>query len=63
VLGVERGIESENIPDRTEIFLFTDNFVMERAFLCGTSKSKMLFDLVTQVGNEGETIHPFNLGG
>jgi hypothetical protein len=49
VLGVERGIKSGNIPNGTEIFLFTDNFVTEWAFHRGTSKSKMLFDLILRL--------------
>jgi hypothetical protein len=49
VLGVERGIENGKIPEGTEIFLFTDNFVTERAFHRGTSKSKTLFDLVLRL--------------
>jgi hypothetical protein len=46
VLAVECGIDNGAIPSGTEIFLFTDNFVMERAFHRGTSSSKTLFDLV-----------------
>jgi hypothetical protein len=49
VLGVERGIDSRKIPEGTEIFLFTDNFVTERAFHWGTSKSKTLFELVLRL--------------
>jgi hypothetical protein len=49
VLGVERGLENGKIPEGTEIFLFTDNFVTERAFHRGTSKSRTLFDLVLRL--------------
>jgi hypothetical protein len=42
----ERGLEKGSIPHGTELFLFTDNFVVERAYFHGTSKSKMLFKLV-----------------
>jgi hypothetical protein len=44
------GVESGKIPEGTEIFLFTGNFVTERAFVHrGTSKSKTLFDLVLRL--------------
>jgi hypothetical protein len=49
VLGVKRGTENGNIPEGTKIFLFTDNYVTERAFHRGTSKSKTLFDLVLRL--------------
>jgi hypothetical protein len=49
VLAVERGIDNGTIPAGTEIFLFTDNFVTERAFHRGTSSSKTLFDLVLRL--------------
>jgi hypothetical protein len=49
VLAVERGIAIGTIPEGTEIFLFTDNFVTERAFHRGTSSSKTLFDLVLRL--------------
>jgi hypothetical protein len=49
VLAVERGIDNGTIPAGTEIFLFTDNFVMERAFHRGTSSSKTLFNLVLRL--------------
>jgi len=49
VMGVERGLEKGNIPQGTELFMFTDNFVTERAYFRGTSKSKRLFDLVLQL--------------
>jgi hypothetical protein len=49
VLGIERGIEKGTIPTGTKIFLFTDNFVTERAYYRGTSKSKMLFDLILRL--------------
>jgi hypothetical protein len=49
VLAVERGIANGTIPEGTEIFLFTDNFVTERAFHRGTSSSKTLFELVLRL--------------
>lgn len=49
VLGVEKGIKDGTIPEGTEIFLFTDNFVTERAYHRGTSKSKTLFELVLRL--------------
>jgi hypothetical protein len=49
VLGVERGIDNGTIPAGTEIFLFTDNFVTERAFHRGMSSSKTLFELVLRL--------------
>ena len=48
-MGVERGLEKGTIPRGTELFMFTDNFVMERAYFRGTSKSKRLFDLVLKL--------------
>ena len=32
VLGVERGVANGTIPRGAELFLFTDNFVTERAY-------------------------------
>lgn len=49
VLAIERGIADGTIPKGTEIFMFTDNFVTERAYFRGTSKSKELFDLVLRL--------------
>jgi hypothetical protein len=49
VMGVERGLEKGTIPRGTELFLFTDNFVAERAYFRGTSKSKTLFELVLRL--------------
>jgi hypothetical protein len=49
VLAVECGIDNGTIPSGTEIFLFTDNFVTERAFHRGTSSSKTLFELVLRL--------------
>jgi hypothetical protein len=46
---VERGIVNGTIPEGTEIFLFTDNFVTEWAFDWGTSSSKTLFKLVLRL--------------
>jgi hypothetical protein len=46
---VERGIDSGTIPAGTELFLFTNNFVTERAFHQGTSSSKTLFELVLRL--------------
>jgi hypothetical protein len=47
VMAVKRGLDKGTIPHRTELFLFTDNFVAER----GTSKSKTLFELVLCLRN------------
>jgi hypothetical protein len=49
VLGVERGLEKGTITKGTELFLFTDNFVTERAYFSGTSKSKTLFELILRL--------------
>ena len=40
VMGVERGLEKGTIPRGTELFMFTDNFITERAYFRGTSKSE-----------------------
>ena len=49
VMGVKRGLNKGTIPWGTELFMFTDNFMMERAYFWGTSKSKALFDLVLRL--------------
>jgi hypothetical protein len=49
VLGIERGLEEGTLPRGTEIFMFTDNFVTERAYFRGTSKSKQLFELILRL--------------
>jgi hypothetical protein len=49
VLGVERGLEKGTITKGTELFMFTDNFVTERAYFSGTSKSKTLFELILKL--------------
>jgi hypothetical protein len=49
VIGIERGVKEGTIPKGAEIFMFTDNFVTERAYFRGTSKSKGLFDLVLRL--------------
>lgn len=49
VLGLERGVANGTIPRGAEVFMFTDNFVTERAYFRGTSKSKDLFELVLRL--------------
>jgi hypothetical protein len=49
VLGIERGLENGTIPKGSELFLFTDNFVTERAYFHGTSKSRGLFELILRL--------------
>jgi hypothetical protein len=46
VLGVEQGLEKGTIMKGTELFMFTDNFVIEHAYFSGMSKSKTLFELI-----------------
>lgn len=45
---VKEEVEQGNLA-RTEVFLFTDNEVAERAFFKGTSKSEQLFNLVLRL--------------
>lgn len=49
VLGLERGVADGSIPRGTEVFMFTNNFVTERAYFKGTSKNKDLFELVLRL--------------
>lgn len=49
VLFLERAIRNGRIPRGTEIFLFTDNFVAERAYFRGTASTELLFELVLRL--------------
>jgi hypothetical protein len=49
VLYVERLVREGRLTEATELFLFTDNFVSERAFHNGSSKSRTLHDLVERI--------------
>ena len=49
VLFLERAVRNGTIPRGCEIFLFTDNFVSERAYFRGTASTKSLFDLVLRL--------------
>ncbi|KAL7571472.1 hypothetical protein ACA910_019224 [Epithemia clementina (nom. ined.)] len=49
VARVESMVNEEEIPRGTELFIFTDNSTAESAFYCGTSKSKLLFELVLRL--------------
>ena len=49
VLFLEKLIQTGKISRGTEIFLFRDNFVTERAFFCGMVSRKSLFDLVLRL--------------
>ncbi|GKY90814.1 hypothetical protein MPSEU_000054200 [Mayamaea pseudoterrestris] len=49
VVRIESGLSNGTIQPGTEFFLFTDNFVTERAFYKGTSKAKVLFELVLRL--------------
>ncbi|KAL7559821.1 hypothetical protein ACA910_003984 [Epithemia clementina (nom. ined.)] len=42
-------MKEEELPEGTEVFLFTDNSTAEAAFYKGTSKSKLLFQLVLRL--------------
>jgi hypothetical protein len=44
-----KGVQTGRIPQGTEIFLFTDNFVTERAFFRGKALTKSFFDLVLRL--------------
>jgi hypothetical protein len=48
-LGVERGLKKGIIQKGTELFMFTNNFVTERAYFSGTSKSTTLFELILRL--------------
>jgi hypothetical protein len=49
VVKLEDMFEKGQIPEGTELWLFTDNFVTERAYHRGTSSSKQLFGLVLRL--------------
>jgi hypothetical protein len=49
VFFLEKAIRTGLIPRGTEIFLFTGNFVTERAFFRGSASTKSLFDLVLRL--------------
>jgi hypothetical protein len=49
VVAVEKGVADGTIEKGTEIFIFTDNFVTERAFYRGTSESPDLCALVLRL--------------
>jgi hypothetical protein len=49
VLYVERLVREGRLSEATELFLFTDNFVSERAFHNGSSKSRTLHQLVERI--------------
>jgi hypothetical protein len=49
VLKIEELVKNGTIPPGTEIFVFTDNFVAERAFYHGSAKSPLLHDLVRRL--------------
>jgi hypothetical protein len=49
VIKLESMVENNQIPEGTELWLFTDNFVTERAYHRGTSSSKTLFALVLRL--------------
>jgi hypothetical protein len=64
VLGVERGLKKGTIQKGTELFMFTDNFMTERAYFSSTSKSKTLFELILRLQHlERRTLYTPNLGG
>jgi hypothetical protein len=49
VLRVEQMVERGEVKEGAEIFVFTDNFVSERAFYNGSSKSRRLHELVMRL--------------
>lgn len=49
VLGFEEQLHKGNIPHGSEVFIFTDNDVTEKAFSKGSSKSKKLHELVIRL--------------
>ncbi|KAL7574181.1 hypothetical protein ACA910_014857 [Epithemia clementina (nom. ined.)] len=49
VSRLERLSEEGQIKAGSELFIFTDNSTTESAFYCGTSKSKLHFDLVLRL--------------
>jgi hypothetical protein len=46
LLKLEGLVDANKLPPGTEVFMFTDNFVTERAFWRGNSKGKDLFEVV-----------------
>jgi hypothetical protein len=46
VLKIEELVKDGTIPHGTKLFVFTDNFVAERAFYHGSAKSLLLHELV-----------------
>jgi hypothetical protein len=49
VLRIEQMVESGELAEGSELFVFTDNFVSERAFHNGSSKSRRLHTLVLKL--------------
>jgi hypothetical protein len=49
VVKLEDMVKKDQIPEGTELWLFTDNFVTERAYHRGTSSSPQLFNLVLRL--------------
>jgi hypothetical protein len=49
VLKIEELVKDGTIPGGNEIFVFTGNFVAERAFYHGLSKSLLLHKLVVRL--------------
>jgi hypothetical protein len=49
VLRVEQMVEGGELKPGAELFVFTDNFVSERAFYNGSSKSRKLHELVMRL--------------
>ena len=49
VLRIEKMVQSGEFEKGTELFVFTDNFVSERAFYKGSSSSRLLHDLVLRL--------------
>ncbi|KAL7575469.1 hypothetical protein ACA910_007367 [Epithemia clementina (nom. ined.)] len=49
VARIQQHVEEKTLPPGTELFVFTDNSTAESAFFKGTSKSKLLFNLVLQL--------------
>eukprot|EP00978_Attheya_sp_CCMP212_P036953 scaffold171096_cov66-Attheya_sp.AAC.1 len=45
VVKLEDMVKKDQIPEGTELWLFTENFVTERAYHQGTSSSPQLFNL------------------
>ncbi|KAL7577189.1 hypothetical protein ACA910_003524 [Epithemia clementina (nom. ined.)] len=49
VARIQQLVEDKTLPLGTELFVFTDNSMFKSAFFKGTSRSKLLFDLVLQL--------------